>query len=193
MVAASVAIVVLTATLAYVLSNLDTFFQLLGKDATLTARVPIWKALLAMSVNHRWLGYGFDGFWTKNLVNVKWILGGFAPGKAHNGFIDLMLELGLFGLGIFALAAIVAFRRAIQIIARERTLESEWPLLILTLILLYNAFESDLVAQNGFLWVLFVAVSVSAQRAWSLSRATVPVLVENVTPLSAVGYEPCPQ
>jgi O-antigen ligase len=104
-----------------------------------------------------------------------------------------MLELGLFGLGIFALAAIVAFRRAIQIIARERTLESEWPLLILTLILLYNAFESDLVAQNGFLWVLFVAVSVSAQRAWSLSRATVPVLVENVTPLSAVGYEPCPQ
>jgi len=146
-----------------------------------------------LSVNHRWLGFGFAGFWSTNLANVTWILGGFAPGKAHNGFIDMLLEVGVFGVLIFLLSAAIAMRRSMRLITRERTLEAEWPLLLLSLVLLDNMFESDLMVQNGFLWVLFVAVTVSAQRAWSLSRSRAPVATGNVAQISAAGYEPCPQ
>jgi len=191
MVGISMAAAALGLAAVYVLSNLDAIFSLLGKDATLTARIPIWTTLLTMSQGKRWLGYGYEGFWSTNLMNVTWLLGGFAPGKAHNGFIDLLLEVGVVGLGIFAICAVVAITRAIKVIARERDLQSEWPLLMLSLLLIYNLFESDLMVQNGFIWVLFVALSVSTQRAWSLHAAR--TRVPRATQLSAAGYEPCPQ
>jgi len=177
----------------YVASNFGAFLQMLGKNANLNGRIPLWTAVLSVSSNNRWFGYGYAGFWITNEHSI-WSMIGWAPLKAHNGFIDLLLELGLVGLALFAVNTAIALRRSVKLVLREHTLESQWPLLMLSLILLYNVFESDLMVQNIFMWVAYAAVTVSTQRAWSVSRATErSERPDSPAEFSAPGYEPCPQ
>jgi exopolysaccharide production protein ExoQ len=190
--AAVVALTVLAVAAVYVASNADVFLRALGKNATLTGRTQLWTTVLAISSGNRWLGYGFVGFWATNSHSV-WSIVGWMPHTAHNGFIDLLLELGLLGLGIFALNTAIAIWRSMKLVARERTLESQWPLLMLSLILLSNVFESNLTLPIGFMWIAYVAITVSAQRAWSVSRATVRTAAPMATQCSAPEYELCSQ
>jgi len=67
---------------------------------------------------------------------------------------------------------------------------------MLSLILLYSLFEVDPTLPNNFMWVAYVAITVSAQQAWSASRSMVRTAEpETVAParFSASEYEPCPQ
>ena len=185
--AATAALAIVTLGAVYVGSNTDEILQGLGKNATLTGRIPLWTLLLTLSSNKAWLGYGFAGFWSTNLLKVRSIVG-WAPGKAHNGFIDILLEVGLLGLGIFVLNSVIASWGSMKLIARERTLHSQWPLLMLSLIFLYNIFESDLMVPNGFLWVVYVAITASRQRAWNVSRATTRITSPAATQFSAPAY-----
>src|SRR6202021_797465 len=89
-----------------------------------------------------------------------------------------------------------AIFRPIEFVAREKTLESQWPLLVLSLILLYNLVESDLLVPNSFLWAAYVVVTVSMQRIAGESR----VALRNELPGDSATnefpgseFEPCPQ
>ncbi|MFZ3217910.1 MAG: O-antigen ligase family protein [Candidatus Acidiferrales bacterium] len=192
--AGTIILAFLLVAVGYLLSHIDIALQMLGKDATLTGRIPLWKTVLALSEAHRGLGYGFGGFWAVNSGAV-WLSINWKPGKAHNGFIDILLELGVVGLCIFALNTVIAAWRSVKLIARERTQESQWPLLMLSVILLYGLFEINLILPNNFMWIAYVLVTVSTQRAWSFSSAAAPSLAPPPQPALATagGYEPCPQ
>ena len=75
---------------------------LLGKDPTLTGRTGIWKLVIASAVKRPILGFGYRAFWTglqgesAHLALTE----GWSPTGAHNGFLDVWLNLGLVGLGI---------------------------------------------------------------------------------------------
>jgi exopolysaccharide production protein ExoQ len=189
---ATVALTVLGIAVAYVASNPDVFLRALGKDSSLTGRIPMWTTVLAISSGKRWLGYGFAGFWAAN-SHAVWSILGWKPAKAHNGYIDLLVDLGWFGLGIFVLNTLLAFWRSVKLVARERTTESQWPLLMLSVILVYNIFETDLMQVHSFFWVAYVTITVSMQQAWSLSRTAAPAMALKMPQLSGAGYEPCPQ
>jgi len=191
--ALAVVLTILGIAVAYVLSDPDVFLRALGKNASLTGRIPLWTTVLAISSKSRWLGSGFAGFWAANSHTV-WSILGWKPAKAHNGFIDLLADLGWVGVGLFALNSALAFWRAVTLAARERTTESQWPLLMLSLILVYNVFETDLMQVHSFFWVAYVTITVSAQRAWISSTSAAPVFAPKLAPLSTSrGCEPCPQ
>ncbi|MGY3611533.1 O-antigen ligase family protein, partial [Bradyrhizobium sp. Lot11] len=66
--------------------------EALGKDATLTGRVPLWE-LVDREISDRWmLGYGYQAFWT--IDNPKathiWLMLGWAAPHAHNGYRDIL-------------------------------------------------------------------------------------------------------
>jgi O-antigen ligase len=189
--AATVALTFLGIAAAYVATNADMFLRALGKDASLTGRIPLWTTVLAVSSGKQWLGYGFAGFWATN-SHLVWSIVAWKPAKAHNGYIDLLADLGWFGVGIFALNTAMAFWRAVKLAAHERTTESQWPLLMLSVILVYNIFETDLMQVHSFFWVAYVTITVSTQRAWRLSCASTPALAPNAPQLPGAGYEPCP-
>jgi exopolysaccharide production protein ExoQ len=191
--AATVALTMVAIAAVFVVSNADTFFKLLGKDATLNGRIPMWAAILAASAPQRWFGFGFYGFWSTQSYAVWSQLGGFTPLKAHNGFIDVLADLGLVGLNLVALNFLVVFWRAMRLVGREKTLESQWPLMMLSLILLYNLFESDLMLVNGFMWIFFVAITVTTQRALSAYRVPVLRVASSTLPMPDATYNPCPQ
>jgi O-antigen ligase len=188
--AATVALTVLAVAAVYVASNADAFLRALGKDATLSGRIPLWTTLLAISSDHRWLGYGFNGFWAANSHSV-WSIVRWMPHEAHNGFMEILLQLGLTGLGIFALNTAIAIWRSMKLVARERTLESQWPLLMLSLILLSNIVGSNLILPNDFMWVAYVALTVSTQRALQEEKVSERTTSFDTFQLPAPECDPC--
>jgi exopolysaccharide production protein ExoQ len=162
--------VVVIACAVLIFLNADTIFELLGRNSSLTGRVPLWQFLLYKGQQHQLFGYGYVGFWSTQ-SRLVWAQIGWTPLKAHNGYLDLWLELGLVGLTLFLLNTAIVLNRSLAFAASGRTLLSQWPLLMLSLIMLHNFFESDLLIQNGFMWVIYVAISVSLQRAFHAQKA----------------------
>jgi O-antigen ligase len=85
---------------ALAISLPEQFTALLGKDATLTGRVPIWIVLLNHVIPNRpLLGYGFNTYFipeNPDYLRLVDIVGWPAP-HAHNGYLNLAVELGVPG------------------------------------------------------------------------------------------------
>jgi O-antigen ligase len=83
----------------------DRVIRLLGREPDLTDRKPLWDTLLDMVVNP-WIGAGYENFWSAaRLREVSERVGAFLL-QAHNGYIDLYLNLGLIGIGLLGLTAL---------------------------------------------------------------------------------------
>lgn len=68
----------------------------LGKDPTLTGRTDIWEALFRKVDERPWTGYGYNAFWGRDSEPAAWIRHqtGWSVPSAHNGWIDLLIQLG---------------------------------------------------------------------------------------------------
>lgn len=108
----------LVAALLYVTGDatVDDLLGLLGKDETLTGRTAIWEvATSSVHGIHVWIGAGLESFWASVPgLNAAAMLN-FAPGHAHNGFIQTYLDLGWVGLGLFAVSFVLTLPRAVRI------------------------------------------------------------------------------
>jgi O-antigen ligase len=77
-------------------------FALFNRDLTFTGRVPLWQMTLKAVAAKPILGYGFAGFWNTDSVLVQriWRTIGWNAPDAHNGYIDVLLQLGVIGLAL---------------------------------------------------------------------------------------------
>lgn len=85
----------------------EGFFEALGRDATLTGRIPLWRQILSVMMNHNtFTGYGYGMFW-RDPEAVALIHAGFeetsylgnAASGAHNVLMEFWVNSGLIGLG----------------------------------------------------------------------------------------------
>lgn len=75
----------------------DYILQFLGRDATLSGRTDIWSGVLLAMKEHLPLGGGYGAGW--EIVGVRlFALTGIEVGHAHNGYLDLVTDLGVVGL-----------------------------------------------------------------------------------------------
>lgn len=99
----------------------------LGRNSTLTGRTDIWKAALA-AADSPMFGTGFESFWNANADKVALGLRGYWQIQnlvsAHNGYIEVYLDLGLVGLCLIAHTLISGYRRASAAFERDRELGS---------------------------------------------------------------------
>ncbi|MGD1859133.1 MAG: O-antigen ligase family protein [Leptolyngbyaceae cyanobacterium] len=123
---------------------------LLGRDATLTGRTDIWDVIIGKIQERLWFGYGFDGFWhgiygeslyVRNAL--RWDL----P-NSHNGFLDLMLGVGIIGFALLSLAIWVTFIKNIAVLRNRYAWVYTWPLVYIFYMLMINMSESSLATQN---------------------------------------------
>ena len=81
---------------------------LLGRNPTLTGRTAVWDTLLDHAVNP-WIGAGYENFWIGERVELfNRILGGL--NQAHNGYIEIYLNMGFAGLALLAGVIITGYR-----------------------------------------------------------------------------------
>jgi len=100
------------------LSGGDAYvIQALGRKPDLSGRKEIWSASLACAENP-WIGTGYESFWNANAVRVNVYLheAGFIDlsnlVSAHNGYLEVYLDLGFIGLFLIGLILIYGYRRA---------------------------------------------------------------------------------
>ncbi len=169
---------VIVAGLSWVESHPDVAAAQLGKDATATGRTEIWGLAITMIGRHPWFGYGFGGFWLGWVGDSSeiWEILGWPTPHAHNGYLDLTLELGLCGLAIFVAGYLVALAGAIRRAKVARTSEAVGPLVVLAFMLLYNLTETTLLKHNDIFWVAYIAAASASVGAIKHVRARSPVM-----------------
>src|ERR1700722_9744089 len=93
--------------------------QSLGKDPTLTGRKDIWKLVLGLHTNP-WIGTGFETFWLGSRLEFMLnALVNLPINEAHNGWIEVYLNLGWTGLFFIALLIMTGYKRIISHIRQD--------------------------------------------------------------------------
>lgn len=169
-----------------VVSALETLPGLVGKDSTLSNRLPIWIVVQPYLDEAYWLGYGYVAFWSDAFLPKKLFQDTmyFVPTSAHSSFIEMRLGFGM--LGLMLLAGVVARYIWTMWLSydAERDRDRPDPLLPMVLpFLLYwllqSITESIILNRNDPIWVLFVWLSIHTAvlavrpRAAFVRRATV--------------------
>lgn len=133
----------------------------LGKDPTLTGRTLIWTFLIEEKIpDHLWFGHGRNIFWSASQYwDGIYEAAHHVPANAHNGFLDLVIDVGLIGLFFFTLAWVFAYTRSLRLAYLNKEPAYLWPPVFLTLMVLNNIMESVLARQTNIFWVLFVAMA----------------------------------
>jgi exopolysaccharide production protein ExoQ len=145
--------------LFFVLRHLDSVTRLLGKDPMLTGRVPVWILAAAMAMRRPWLGYGFDAFWLPDNVYVQriWFLAHWKPPHAHNGLLELWLELGVVGLVLFLSMFVYYCGAALRLMRKSSIKVAAWPFVFFLFLFLANLTESFFISANSIYFFLLVA------------------------------------
>ena len=135
------------------------FYSSTGKDATLTGRIPLWKDLIRLGKKDILLGSGYESYWIKYYKEI-WAKWTFLPISAHNGFVEVLLNLGLIGLVIM----IYVISRSLSHLITQDSLSrplGHWNLTVLTLFIISNLTESWLICMSlgWYLFLMFLMIS----------------------------------
>lgn len=148
-----------------VINNWDAIFLSLGRDPTLTGRTYIWAYALERLPERPWLGFGRSVFFdpsTGYILGFSKYIKAYLPPHAHNGFVDLLLEVGIIGLIVFLLSWIQTFR---SYLIKARTQDETLyllPVLFMTFLIIYNMTESILLRGSSIYWILFLMLVFSS-------------------------------
>jgi exopolysaccharide production protein ExoQ len=139
-------------------ASVTSFFD---RDVTLTGRTTIWGASLLLGMDHPWIGHGFNAFWLGDegpSGEIRKLAGWDVP-SAHNGYLEIWLDLGFCGLAAFFVGFALYFGESIRYFFRGEGWEGFWPVLYLAFLATINLAQSALVSPNYFFWILYVAIS----------------------------------
>lgn len=92
--------------------------QELGRNATLTGRTAIWKAVLAQPINPL-IGTGFESFWMGNRMTSVWSMSQVGIQQAHDGYLELYLNLGWIGLVLLGTMIVTGYRNGIALYRKD--------------------------------------------------------------------------
>lgn len=133
---------------------------LLGRDLTLTGRTAIWAQVAHFLVQRPLLGYGYDAFW-RGMQGPSFQVAAavhFIVAHAHNGFLEIALELGAAGILLFLLSWLRGWAALWPHWQHGDLDRIAWPLAVLVLIALYDLDENTLFIYNGLFWILYLTV-----------------------------------
>lgn len=152
--------------LCVIFFGIDTSFltQMLGRSKDLTGRTELWHSVGSMISARPLLGYGFSGFWSgassESFAVERYV--GWTPTYSHNGYLEILLNVGIVGTGLLVIFLSKGLSRAVYL-AEERTVKEEmWPLAFLVFFVVHNCAECSILLQNCFEWSLFLATVMSA-------------------------------
>lgn len=130
-----------------------------------TGRDDIWQFLIARFLEKPWLGYGYGGFWDIGLASPNQRYGtGFIPmlNQAHDGYLDLLLALGVTGLLVY-LTVFISFLSSLATAEKKSQYSSlalGWTFVVFSQ--MHNFTESTLLRGFSLVWVIqLIAMSIT--------------------------------
>jgi O-antigen ligase len=103
---------------ALFLSSGASILESLGRNPTLTGRTLIWKAVLAQPINPL-IGAGFESFWMGNRMESVWTMSQRGIQQAHDGYLELYLNLGWIGLALLGMLIVTGYYSGLGLYRRD--------------------------------------------------------------------------
>ncbi len=157
--------------------------EAMGKDATLTGRTEIWRLALGAQ-DKPLIGTGFESFWMPGWRRDRlWDAFWWHPNEAHNGYIEVYLNLGYIGLALMGALLIKGYRNIFSEFRRD----PEWSRLRLAyfiVAIVYNFTEAGF-RMLDVVWIMCLLTVIVAPR--SLRHIAKPSPLPSTSP---VGKEP---
>jgi exopolysaccharide production protein ExoQ len=149
--------------------------SVLGRDPTLTGRTEIWNLVLGMTGNSL-LGTGFESFWLGSRLQTMWSIYWWHPNEAHNGYIEIFLDLGWMGVALLAVLLLTGLRNTLTAVHQQAE-AGGLMLAYFVIVLIYNFTESAFRELDPIWFVLLLSV-IAVQESSSVSEID---QVEDVT------------
>ena len=131
--------------------SIGSFTSVLGRDSTFTGRTEIWAKLVPVVKQGPILGCGFGGYWTpETRANLT-------VTQAHNGYLEVLMELGFVGLGLVSMFVLSCVRKAATVLVED----FDWSSLCISYVLmalLHNSTEASINSFNNYLTAIILFV-----------------------------------
>ena len=142
----------------------------MGRDPTLSGRTQIWEIVIPMVPNAIG-GAGFETFWAgpraKEVETKNQAAGGLGgPHEAHNGYIEMYLNLGWIGVALIALVLGQGYHKAVRAFRRDPGLGALLVAYVVTAVT-YNITEAGFRMLDP-LWIFLLLSVIAANRIISL-------------------------
>jgi len=124
----------------------------LNRDKTLTDRSRIWAFLVPYAMQKPLWGNGFGGFWTDAIREMS-------ASDAHNGYLDIILNLGFAGLILFSMFFLSCCRRLQKILLYEFDLGT-LGICFLLMLVVHNIGESSNAGLTGNIMFIILILTV---------------------------------
>ncbi|RAM53011.1 MAG: O-antigen ligase family protein [Hapalosiphonaceae cyanobacterium JJU2] len=167
-----IGVLILTIIASLILVNIESIIvNLLGKDIEFNGRTPLWILTIEKGLERPFLGYGYNAFWTTDacydVIRKTWLwaekIDPKTPFQAHNGFIDLFVQLGFVGLLLFIFDLFKVIQRVVNILFMTRTIETFWMFMFLGINVLVNTSEViTIMSTNSIFWIIYVSIAFSS-------------------------------
>ena len=143
-----------------IFGNAETIVGTSGKDLTLNGRTDLWEPVFKQILQRPLFGYGYAAFWTSPFASNIRLTYEWAS-NSHNGFFEIMLDLGIGGFLIFAIGLIRFFTMALyRIVFIAKKAEDYLPMQMLVLIIIVNISEARLLTPS-WNWFMYLTTSLT--------------------------------
>ena len=127
----------------------------MGRNPTLTDRTIIWGEMLSQ-VRNPIFGTGFQSFWLGPRLDAIWLLQPtLRPNEAHNGYLEVYLNMGWVGIALLGFVLATGYRTAFK---AWRSNDPRGPLLVAYFFcgLVYNFTEAAFFQMQAVAWLFFL-------------------------------------
>ena len=136
--------------------------SLTGKDATFSARTMIWDVVKEHIQAAPYLGTGYGAYWVGPVARspsyVFTYLMYFYPTEAHNGYLDVVNDLGYVGLICLLVFLFSYMRQALQLMRIDRN-QAALYLALLFQQMVMNMSESEWFSRDSTFTILILAMT----------------------------------
>jgi exopolysaccharide production protein ExoQ len=133
----------------------ETVVTMMGRRPDLTTRVPMWNDLLSI-VRNPFIGFGFESFWLGNrriVMQEHW--GNLI--QAHNGYLQVFLDLGYIGLTFVIMWIISGFIKIYHNLSIDYSV-AVLRFCFIIIVALYNYTEATLFGASNMWLILCIGI-----------------------------------
>jgi exopolysaccharide production protein ExoQ len=134
--------------------------EFLGKSPDASGRFLIWEKVFGLALERPVFGWGWISHWIPGVAPYEGliVIDDVPHFHAHNAFLDVWLQLGVLGLGIFVWLMWTTFARVWRIAVVHTNPLYLWPLFAFMVIATQSLTESRILVENGWLLLSLIAI-----------------------------------
>lgn len=143
-----------------IFGNAESIVGASGKDLTFSGRTDLWEPVLTKVLDRPLYGYGYAGFWNSPFASNLRLTYEWAS-NSHNGFIEIMLDLGLGGFLIFTMGFIRFFSMSLyRVVSIAKKPEDYLPMQMIAILIIVNISEARLLTPS-WNWFMYLTTSLT--------------------------------